>query len=147
MNTYIRLLTFLKPYVWPYFVLAMICMVGFGATDGALPFLVQRIIDDVFTRRDHAALAYVPVLVLALFAFRGLMNFGQSYFNDYVGLRIINDVRNALNRHLQLLSLSFFYRNPTGTLIARVNSDVNLLRYAITDALASFMKDSVSLTA
>ena len=147
MNTYLRLLTFLRPYVWPYFVLAMICMVGFGATDGVLPFLVQRIIDDVFTRRDHAALTYVPVLVLALFAFRGLMNFGQSYFNDYVGLRIINDVRNALNRHLQRLSLSFFYRNPTGTLIARVNSDVHLLRYAITDALASFMKDSVSLTA
>ena len=147
MNTYIRLLTYLKPYVWPYFILAMICMVGFGATDGALPFLVQRIIDDVFTRRDHAALTYVPLWVLALFAFRGLMNFGQSYFNDYVGLRIINDVRNALNRHFQSLSVSFFYRNPTGTLIARVNSDVHLLRYAITDALASFMKDSVSLTA
>ena len=125
----------------------MICMVGFGATDGALPFLVQRIIDDVFTRRDHAALSYVPVLVLALFAFRGLMNFGQSYFNDYVGLRIVNDVRNALNRHFQSLSVAFFYRHPTGTLIARVNSDVHLLRYAITDALASFMKDSVSLTA
>jgi ATP-binding cassette, subfamily B, bacterial MsbA len=125
----------------------MICMVGFGATDGVLPFLVQRIIDDVFTRRDPSALTYVPILVLGLFACRGLMNFGQSYFNDYVGLRIINDVRNALNRHFQLLSVAFFYRNPTGTLISRVNSDVHLLRYAITDALASFMKDSVSLTA
>jgi ATP-binding cassette, subfamily B, bacterial MsbA len=147
MNTYIRLLTFLKPYVWPYFVIAMVCMIGFGATDGALPFLVQRIIDDVFTRKDQAALAYLPILIFALFAFRGLANFGQSYFNDYVGLRIINDVRNALNRHFQSLSVSFFYRNPTGTLIARVNSDVQLLRYAITDALASFLKDSVSLTA
>jgi subfamily B ATP-binding cassette protein MsbA len=125
----------------------MVCMVGFGATDGALPFLVQRIIDDVFTRRDQDALTYLPGLILALFAFRGLMNFGQSYFNDYVGLRIINDVRNALNRHFQSLSVSFFYRHPTGTLITRVSSDVQLLRYAITDALASFMKDSVSLTA
>lgn len=122
-------------------------MIGFGATDGMLPFLVQRIIDDVFTRKDQVALTYLPVLILALFAFRGLMNFGQSYFNDYVGLRIINDVRNALNRHFQSLSVSFFYKHPTGTLIARVNSDVQLLRYAITDALASFMKDSVSLTA
>jgi subfamily B ATP-binding cassette protein MsbA len=147
VNTYFRLLAFLKPYVWPYFAIAMFCMVGFGATDGMLPFLVQRIIDDVFTRRDQVALTYLPVLILALFAFRGLMNFGQSYFNDYVGLRIINDVRNALNRHFQSLSVSFFYKHPTGTLIARVNSDVQLLRYAITDALASFMKDSVSLTA
>jgi subfamily B ATP-binding cassette protein MsbA len=43
--------------------------------------------------------------------------------------------------------VSFFYRHPTGTLLARVNSDVHLLRFAITDALASFMKDAVSLSA
>jgi subfamily B ATP-binding cassette protein MsbA len=147
VNTYLRLLGFLKSYLWPHFAIALFCMIGFGATDGMLPFLVQRIIDDVFTRKDQVALTYLPVLILALFAFRGLMNFGQSYFNDYVGLRIINDVRNALNRHFQSLSVSFFYKHPTGTLIARVNSDVQLLRYAITDALASFMKDSVSLTA
>ncbi|MGH7797730.1 MAG: ABC transporter ATP-binding protein [Candidatus Binatia bacterium] len=147
MNHYFRLLAFLKPYLWPYFSLAMLCMVVFGATDGALPFLVQRVIDDVFTLKDPSALSYLPAVIVALFAFRGLMNFGQSYLTDYVGLRIVNDVRNALNRHFQSLSVSFFYRHPTGTLIARVNSDVQLLRYAITDALASFMKDSVSLTA
>jgi len=147
VNLYFRLLAFLKPYLWPYFALAMLCMVVFGATDGALPFLVQRIIDDVFTRKDPAALRYLPGVIVALFAFRGLMNFGQSYLTAYVGLRVVNDVRNALNRHFQSLSVSFFYRHPTGTLIARVNSDVQLLRYSVTDALASFMKDSVSLTA
>jgi subfamily B ATP-binding cassette protein MsbA len=147
VKTYRRLLGFLKPYFWPYFALAIVCMIGFGATDGMLPFLVQRIIDDVFTRKDAAALTSVPLLIFALFAFRGLMNFGQSYFNDYVGLRIINDVRNALNRHFQALSVSFFYKHPTGTLIARVNSDVQLLRFSVTDALATFLKDSVSLTA
>ena len=147
MKTYLRLLSYLKPYVWPYFVLAMICMVAFGATDGMLPFLVQRTFDDVFTRKDPSALSFLPVVIVGIFAFRGLMNFGQSYLNDYVGLRIINDVRNALNRHFQALSVSFFYRHPTGTLLARVNSDVHLLRYSITDAVASFMKDSVSLCA
>ena len=107
----------------------MVCMLGFGATDGAIPFLVQCIMDDVFARKDQSVLTYLPALVVGIFAFRGLMNFGQSYLNDYVGLRIINDVRNQLNRHFQSLSLSFFYRHPTGTLLSRVNSDVFLLRY------------------
>lgn len=122
-------------------------MLGFGATDGTLPFLVQRIMDDVFARKDQTALSYLPFLVVGIFAFRGLMNFGQSYLNDYVGLRIVNDVRNQLNRHFQSLSLSFFQRNPTGTLLARINSDVLLVRYAITDALASLLKDATSLVA
>jgi ATP-binding cassette, subfamily B, bacterial MsbA len=125
----------------------MVCMVAFGATDGALPFLVQRVFDDVFTRKDITALTYLPIVIIGIFAIRGFMNFGQSYLNDYIGLRIVNDVRNALNRHFQSLSLAFFHRHSTGSLIARVNSDVGLLRFAITDAVASFMKDSVSLVA
>jgi subfamily B ATP-binding cassette protein MsbA len=145
VNNYLRLLQFLKPYRWPHFTLAIVCMIGFGATDGTLPFLVQHIFDDVFQRKDESVLAYLPLLIIAIFAFRGLMNFGQSYLNDYVGLRIVNDVRNELNRHFQSLSVSFFHRHPTGTLMARVNSDVGLLRFAITDAVAAFMKDSISL--
>ena len=146
MKNYIRLLAFLKPYLWPHFILALACTAGFGATDGALPFLVQRIIDDVFTRKDESTLTYLPFLIVGIFAFRGLMNFAHNYLSDFVGLRIINDVRNALNRHFQSLSVSFFHRHPTGTLIARVNSDVGLLRFTITDALASFTKDSISLS-
>ena len=145
MKYYIRLLGYLKPYVWPYFILGMVCMLAFGATDGAIPFLVQHIMDDVFARKDQTVLSYLPLVVIGIFAFRGFMNFGQSYLNDYVGLRIINDARNQLNRHFQSLSLSFFLRNPTGTLLTRVNSDVQLVRYAITDALASFLKDATSL--
>jgi subfamily B ATP-binding cassette protein MsbA len=147
IKIYRRLLQFLKPYIWPYFVLGMICMVGYGVTDGAIPFLVQPIMDDVFGRKDQGTLNLIPFLVIGVFVFRGVMQFGQGYLTDYVGLRIINDVRNALNRHFQSLSLSFFYRHPTGTLIARVNSDVVLLRFAITDALASFLKDTTSLIA
>src|SRR5262245_25214138 len=124
----------------------MICMIGFGATDGAIPFLVQRVFDDVFTRKDQTMLTYLPIVIIAIFAFRGLMNFGQSYLNDYVGLRIINDVRNSLNRHFQSLSVAFFHRHPTGSLMARVNSDVGLVRFAITDAVTSFMKDGISVT-
>lgn len=147
LKTYRRLLQYLRPYIWPYFVLGMVCMVGYGVTDGSIPFLVQPIMDGVFGRKDQATLNLIPFLLIGLFLFRGVMQFGQSYLTDYVGLRIINDVRNALNRHFQSLSLSFFYRHPTGTLIARVNSDVVLLRFSITDALASFLKDTTSLIA
>ncbi len=104
MKYYIRLLGYLKPYVWPYFILGMVCMLAFGATDGAIPFLVQHIMDDVFARKDQTVLSYLPLVVIGIFAFRGFMNFGQSYLNDYVGLRIINDARNQLNRHFRFLS-------------------------------------------
>ena len=145
MKTYLRLLPFLKPYLWPYFALGMVCMLGFGATDGAIPFLVQRVMDDVFAKKDEAVLAYLPWVIILVFTVRGLLHFGQSYLSDFVGLRIINDVRNLMHQHLQNLSVSFFHRHPTGTLVSRLSSDVTLLRSALTDALASFLRDSTSL--
>lgn len=112
-----------------------------------MPFLVQYVMDDIFTRKDQNALFYLPFVIIGVFAFRGLMNFGQSYLTDYIGLRIINDVRNALNRHMQRLSLSFFQRHPTGTLISRMTNDVALMRSALTDSVASLMRDTTSLMA
>jgi len=145
LKNYLRLLEFLRPYVWPHFAVATICMLGYGATDGALPFLVQWMMDDVFVKKNVANLYYVPVTVIGIFFIRGTLNFGHSYLSDYVGLRIVQDVRNRLARHLQYMSLSFFSRHPSGTLISRVSSDVTLLRFALTDALVSLLKDSTSL--
>jgi ATP-binding cassette, subfamily B, bacterial MsbA len=145
VKTYFRLLPFLKPYIWPYFVLGIVCMLGYSATGGVIPFLVQSVFDDLFQRKDVSMLYYLPVAIIILFTARGLLNFGQHYFSDYVGLRIINNVRNELNRHLQYMSLSFFYRHPTGTLLSRVGNDVGLLRSVLTDTLASLVRDSVSV--
>ena len=120
-------------------------MLGYSATGGVIPFLVQGVFDDLFQRKDVSMLYYLPLAIIIIFTARGLLNFGQHYFSDYVGLRIINDVRNELNRHLQYMSLSFFYRHPTGTLLSRVGNDVGLLRSVLTDTLASLMRDSVSV--
>jgi subfamily B ATP-binding cassette protein MsbA len=75
------------------------------------------------------------------------VNFGQSYLTEYMGLRIIADLRDYLNRHLQFLSLSFFQRHPTGTLISRMNSDVALARVALTDTIVSLTRDITSIVA
>ena len=147
MKQILRLFPFVKPYIWPHFVMSLVCMAAFGGSSAFLPFLVQNIFDDVFAQKNEAALAYLPPLIVGVFVFRGLVNFGQSYLSAYVGLGIINDVRNAVHRHFQTLSLSFFNRNPSGTLISRVTNDVNLVRGVLTDAVASLMRDAVSLAA
>ena len=50
-----------------------------------------------------------------------------------------------LNEHMQFLSLSFFNRTPTGTIVSRLTNDVSLIRSALTDAAAAVLKDASSL--
>jgi ATP-binding cassette, subfamily B, bacterial MsbA len=142
---YRRLLVYLRPYVWPHFVLAVICMLLFSATNGVMPFLIRHIFDDVFAGRNLLALKVLPGFIIGVFVLRGVAGFGSTYLTEYVGQRIVADLRNAVNDHIQHLSLSFFNRTPTGTIVSRITNDVALVRMALTDAVTSILKDSSSL--
>lgn len=144
-SLYRRLLRYLRPYVWPYFVLAVFCMILFSGTNGVMPFLIRHIFDDVFTAKDRAMLQLLPVVIIGVFLLRGFVSFGSTYLTEYVGQRIIADLRRELNEHIQRLPLSFFHRTPTGTIVSRVTNDVALVRSALTDAVAAILKDASSL--
>ncbi|MGH7900096.1 MAG: ABC transporter ATP-binding protein, partial [Candidatus Binatia bacterium] len=145
MTLYRRLLGYLRPYLWPRFTLAVLCMVLYSSTNGVMPYLVQSVFDDVFVSKKEWALRLLPVAIVAVFVFRAVMSYGQSYWMEWIGQRILFDVRSQLNEHFQQLSLSFFNRTPTGTLLSRMTNDVTLMRSALTDAAASVMKDFSSL--
>jgi len=112
-----RLLGYLRPYVWPHFVGAVVCMVLFGATNGIMPFLVRFIFDDIFTEKKVAVLWGLPFVIIGVFVARGLFAFGSTYLSEYVGQKIVADLRGALNAHIQRLSQSYFDRNSTGSVV------------------------------
>ena len=147
MNVYRRLFPFLRPYLFPHFLTAVLCMLAFSATNGALPFLVQHVFDDIFAQKNTQALRILPLLILATFLFRGLTNFGHTFLMEYIGLRIVTDLRNTLNAHLQSLSLAYFHRTPTGTILSRVTNDTTLVREALTQSSASILCDATTLIA
>ena len=145
MSIYRRLLAYLRPHVWPRFVLAVICMILYSATNGVMPWLVRSVFDDVFVHRKEWALQALPAVIVAVFVFRGVMSFGHIYLMEWIGQRVIADVRSQLNAHLLAMPLAFYHRHPTGTLLSRMTNDVGLMRSALTDAVASLMKDTTSL--
>jgi len=120
-------------------------MLLFSATNGVMPFLIRHVFDDVFTNKNLLALKILPGVIIGTFLLRGVVGFGSGYLTEYVGQRIVADIRNALNDHIQHLSLSFFNRTPTGTIVSRVTNDVSLVRAGLTDAAASVLKDASSL--
>lgn len=136
-----RLLAYLRPYLWPWFAGAMVCMIGFSATSGVVPWLVRTIVDDVLIRSDAAGLAAVIALVVVVFTFRGLLGFGQAYLGEYVGQHIVFDVRRDLNDRIQHLPAAYLDRTSTGSLLSRVTTDVLALRQALTQGAAAMLRD------
>ncbi|MFQ5476983.1 MAG: ABC transporter ATP-binding protein [Candidatus Binatia bacterium] len=140
-----RLLGYLKPYLWPWFAGALACMVVYSASSGVVPYLVRSLVDDVLQSRDEAMLAILPLLIVFAFTVRGAVNFGQAYLGEYVGQRIVLDLRQQLDDKIQHLPLSFFDQAQTAGLLSRVTTDVLLVRQALTEGAAAMIRDTTTV--
>ncbi len=140
-----RLLPYLKPYFWPYFVVALFCMVAYSATSGAVPYLVRSLVDDIFEARDESMLRMLPGVIVAVFTVRALLNFGQAYLSEWVGQHIVFDLREALQRRVLHLPLSYLDKAATGNIVARINTDVLLVRQALTEGVAAMIRDTTTV--
>ncbi len=136
----------LLPRVRPYriqLVLASLCMLVFGLSDGAVPLLVKQILDGIFATQNRDLLLLLPIAVMIFALLRAASDFGQQFLMARIGHWVVRDLRNEVNRHLQTLSLSFFARHSTADLLARLTSDVALVRTVVTEALPSVVRDSI----
>jgi len=167
MFLYRRLLQLVKPY-WVKLVLAMVCMIFVSlltasqallvkpAMDGVffkkegIPPVVKNIIiqlhlEDLLLKKDMEMLLLLPIAIILLFLVKGAFDYGQAYLMNFVGLRVVADIRQRLYDHLQNLSLSFFTRTPTGILISRITNDVNLVQGSVSNAITGLIKDAVTI--
>lgn len=144
--TYKRLLTYLRPYIGK-FLFAIFAMSIFGATDGAIPYLLKMVLDDVFGNQDKTKLMDLVQILLAFSILRGLFGFLEKYLTASVGHSIVRDLRNEVFDKFLTLSPSFFERTASGGLISRITNDALLVRTALTDAGASLLRDSVRIIA
>jgi ATP-binding cassette subfamily B protein len=67
----------------------------------------------------------------------------QSYYANFVGLRVMQDLRNALYTHLQHMPLRFFTSTRTGEIQSRVSNDVGGVQTVVTDTASSILANVV----
>ena len=140
---YKRLYPFVRPY-WKKFFLAVACSVPVSLCAGGIAYLVKPALDDIFLKKDLQMLIVVPIIIIGLYAVRGAFEFGFNYFLGSIGQYITNDIRNALYKHLQTLSMSYFQKNQTGGIITRVTNDVMVLSGALNEGVVDIFKEIVT---
>ncbi len=139
-----RLLGFVWPYKWEL-TLSIVLMIGSALVELIPPYLIRTAIDGPIAQKNVAGVwpifyLYVGTLVLS-FAFRYL----QTYMMQSMSQRVIIDIRMAIFRHIQRMSLSFFDHNPVGRLLTRITNDVDALNDFITQGTVALLGDLVRL--
>jgi len=101
------------------------------------PILLKLLIDDALPNRDFGRLNLYVGLMIALPIVNGLIGIGQSYLNNAIGQRVMQDLRAALYSHLQRMPLRFFTETKTGEIQSRLANDVGGVQGVVTDTASS----------
>lgn len=132
MTLYLRILSYIKPYL-PRLGFAMFCTIMAAAGNLYIPWIIKDMIDQVLADRNGSLLNMIAFSIIAIFALRGVFFYGQNYLMSYVGQRVVIDIRAAVFKKLQRLSMSFYDKNKTGTIMSYVTNDVNALQSAMVE--------------
>jgi ATP-binding cassette, subfamily B, bacterial MsbA len=87
----------------------------------------------------------IAVLLPVAMAARGIFDFLGTYLLNWVGLRVVMDLRVRVFEHLESLSLDFFTEARTGELISRVTNDVGVVQQSISTVVEDIVKQPVTL--
>ena len=92
---------------------------------------------------DLDALGIGVGLMIAIPIVSGIIGIGQTYLANLIGLRVMEDLRNALYGHLQAMSLRFFTTTRTGEIQSRLANDVGGVQSVVTDTASSVLANIV----
>ena len=132
MTLYLRILSYIKPYMHRL-IFAMFCTIMAAAGNLYIPWIIKDMIDEVLADKNGTMLNCIAASIIAIFVVRGLFWYGQNYLMSYVGQSVIIDIRAAVFKKLQRLSVSFYDKNKTGTIMSYVTNDVNALQSAMVE--------------
>ncbi len=137
---------YVRPHRWRI-AGAIACMVLVAITTAGMAQIMQPLIDEAFGAKDPDALYVLAILVMGIFAVRGLASFGEAVLMSYTGFRVVADLQSALYRRLILSDLAFFNNTSPGTLVSRFLNDVGLLRNGVSTTLTGFGRDLLTVVA
>ncbi|HBA83888.1 MAG TPA: hypothetical protein DCZ95_07335 [Verrucomicrobia bacterium] len=148
-KTYKRLIRYVRPYR-ARLAVGLVFGILFGGSLAGMFAGVSKMFEMVFESKEplpwSAKIAIAAVLpVFAIL--RGVGDYLCTYMINWIGNRVVMDLRTSTFAHLQDLSLGFFQRNKTGEVISRVVNDSMMVERAVSTVLADLAKQPFALMA
>ncbi len=146
MKLYFRLIVYLKPYRLQFFG-AIFCALMVSVMTAAYAWLVRPVMDDLFIKKDTDMLMVIPAVLFLVALLKGIFFYGQAYLMQYVGNRVVADIRKEFYHHIILLPVGYHAKNSTGQLMSTVVNDVGMIQMAVSTVVKSIVQQLLTLIA
>src|SRR6266516_563783 len=127
---------------------AVLALIVFSAVLGVIPaFMLKSILTTAIPHNDTRLLSYLAGGMIAIAVATGALGVVQTLLSNQVGQRVMHDLRAAVFRHLQRLSLAFFTRTRTGEVQSRISNDIGGVQNVVTNTATSIASSATTVAA
>ena len=117
---------------------AFALMIVNRASGLVLPALFRPLIDKVMNQNQIGLLPKIVAFALSATILQGITSYSLTQLLSKSGQRLITDLRKQVQQHIGRLSVSFYDENRTGTLVARIMTDVEGVRNLVGTGVIDF---------
>src|SRR5580765_7796852 len=125
----------------------LLALIVLTAALGVVPaFLLKRVLEAIGDK-DTRALSISAAAMIGIAIVTGVLSVIQTLLSNQVGQRVMHDLRAAVFRHLQRLSLAFFTRTRTGEVQSRIQNDIGGVQNVVTNTATSIASNVTTVAA
>ena len=143
-ETLIKIFALSKPYRGRFYFATVVVLLASGIWL-MVPLGLRELLDAVFDQGDGRLLNILALGLVSLFLVQSIFSFIGNYFLEWVGERVVTDLRKKVYEHLHRLGFRFFAERRLGEITSRLTNDVGSIRTALTNSLPQLLTITFSL--
>ncbi len=136
----LRLFRYIRPYRF-LFISTVFLLILVAGLELAGPYILKIAIDTYLIPKRIEGFLYMIILFGAVLLFQFVIRYFQQYLTEYMGQKIMYDMRMEIFKHIHSMPMSFFDKNKVGRVMTRVTSDVQTLNEMLSSGVITLFGD------
>ena len=144
MRNFKKIVTLIRPY-WLLYTAVILALVAGNLIKLVPPMILRSIIDQGIPSGNLQLVVKSLWLYIGLWIIRGICSFIQWYGSENVGQKIALSLRQSLHDKLQTLSVSWFAKTQTGSILAKLTEDVDIVQQFVCWSFLELLTNIISV--
>ncbi len=144
LKLFSKLMIYVRPYQSTYY-FVMVSAILLAAFSSLTPYLLKVVVDDFIRLKDYDGMVLVIGMMLATLLAEVLFQFLFVYFANWLGQRVIQDLRVALFQKIVGFRMAYFDRSAVGRLVTRAVNDIETIASIFSQGLFMIIADLLKM--
>lgn len=140
LKQFVKLMQFVKPYNKSFYLVIFFAVI-LSVITTVTPYLLKVVVDDYIIPKDYSGMTLIILLMIIALTVEVLFMFCFTYYSNWLGQKVIKDIRVKIFDKIINLKMSFFDKNSVGRLVTRAVNDIETIASIFSQGLFTIIAD------